>query len=227
MEIDKNSYEITEYKNQPKSFLLDIIPLPDYINGRSETYEFVCELNHVFYTVQEIFKHEFTCRQLLGRLRKYQCFHDSDPIDFPKFTIIEIFKYISKHFTMQFYDFTIGYKKEIKKYLAKHPISGKMTEWKDEKEYNKINEKYIESCFEEALTLQKRLIKLEPIIAKSAEFSYRYAKCVIKGRFPLGEPMIAKSIRYSYEYALDVIKGRFELGEPEIKKHIILTCIIM
>jgi hypothetical protein len=64
----------------------------------------------------------------------------------------------------------------------------------------------------------KELKKREPAIAKSAEYSYYYAKNVIHGKFPLGEAAIAKDSYYSYYYARDVLKGRFPLGEPAIAK---------
>ena len=38
-------------------------------------------------------------------------------------------------------------------------------------------------------------------IAKSAEWSYRYALNVLEGPFELGEPEIAKSAEWSYRYA--------------------------
>jgi hypothetical protein len=60
----------------------------------------------------------------------------------------------------------------------------------------------------------------EPAIAKSSEYSYWYARYVLEGKFPLGEPAIAKSATYSYYYAIDVLKGRFPLGEPAIKLNI-------
>jgi hypothetical protein len=64
----------------------------------------------------------------------------------------------------------------------------------------------------------------EAAIATDAEFSYFYARNVLKsgvysygdGRFELGEPIISTSAYYSYCYAKHVLEGRFELGEPEI-----------
>ena len=58
--------------------------------------------------------------------------------------------------------------------------------------------------------------KLEPTIAKSAEWSYLYALSVLKRKpFPLGEPAISTSARYSYCYARYCLKGKpFPAGEP-------------
>jgi len=62
--------------------------------------------------------------------------------------------------------------------------------------------------YDKALSLGKRIPKLEPFILKDAYWSYWYAKDVIKGRFISGEAVISKNARYSYWYALYVIKGR-------------------
>ena len=48
------------------------------------------------------------------------------------------------------------------------------------------------------------------------EYSYLYARYVLKGRFELGEILIAANPEYSYLYARDILKGRFELGEQAI-----------
>jgi hypothetical protein len=55
-------------------------------------------------------------------------------------------------------------------------------------------------------------------VAKSTKYSYRYAKDLLKGPFPLGEPAIAKYPTYAYFYAYEILKGPFPLGEPEIAK---------
>ena len=55
-------------------------------------------------------------------------------------------------------------------------------------------------------------------IARSPEYAYRYAKYVIKGRFPEGEKAIASNTTYAYHYAKDVINGRFPEGEKAIAK---------
>ena len=58
---------------------------------------------------------------------------------------------------------------------------------------------------------------LEPIIAKSAKYSYLYAKYILNAQpFPLGEKIIAKSAEYSYLYAAEVLKKSFKLGEKAI-----------
>lgn len=55
----------------------------------------------------------------------------------------------------------------------------------------------------------------EKLIALSAENSYYYAR-LLKGRFELGEPIIAKDAEFSYRYAEEIIKGRFPLAEKVI-----------
>ena len=59
----------------------------------------------------------------------------------------------------------------------------------------------------------------EKAIAQSAEYSCKYARYVLKGRFELGEKAIAQSAEYSCKYARYVLKGRFELGEPAMLKN--------
>ena len=51
---------------------------------------------------------------------------------------------------------------------------------------------------------------------KSAEYSYCYARDVLKGRFEKGEDVISKDAYYSYLYARYVLKSRFKEGEDVI-----------
>ena len=60
--------------------------------------------------------------------------------------------------------------------------------------------------------------ELEPIIAKSAEYSYMYADEVLSDEFKLGEKAIAKDSDYAYWYAKYILKDKFPLGEPAIAK---------
>ena len=63
----------------------------------------------------------------------------------------------------------------------------------------------------------EELRKREHVWAKSAEYSYLYAKNVLSGeRFVKGEDAIATNAEYSYAYASYVLKGRFEKGEDAI-----------
>ena len=59
--------------------------------------------------------------------------------------------------------------------------------------------------------------ELEPIIAKSAYYSYQYANDILKGPFKLGEKAISTNAHYSYEYAI-LLEKRFPAGEPVIAK---------
>ena len=65
--------------------------------------------------------------------------------------------------------------------------------------------------------LKHRFIKGEDIISTSAPSSYIYAKLILGSRFRKGEDAIADDIYYSYQYAVHVLKGRFEKGEAKIK----------
>lgn len=63
----------------------------------------------------------------------------------------------------------------------------------------------------------QELKKRETGIAKSPEFSFKYARFILKGRFPEGEDAIATSPKFSFKYARAVLKRkRFPLGEPAI-----------
>ena len=65
---------------------------------------------------------------------------------------------------------------------------------------------------------KEELKKREKYIAKSAQYSYYYAKNILKGPFPLGEEAIAKDTVYANEYAKEVLKGPFPAGEEAIAK---------
>lgn len=58
----------------------------------------------------------------------------------------------------------------------------------------------------------------EDAISKIPDFSYNYARYVIKGPFPKGEDAIATNAAYSFSYARSVIKGPFPKGEDAISK---------
>ena len=60
----------------------------------------------------------------------------------------------------------------------------------------------------------------EKAISRDAEYSYLYARIVLRGPFPLGEEAIAKSSFYSYLYAHYVLKGPFPAGEEAIAKDV-------
>ena len=63
---------------------------------------------------------------------------------------------------------------------------------------------------------KRRIPELESIIANDPNYSYCYARHIIKGRFIEGEKIIATHIYYSYCYAKSVLKGPFHLGHPII-----------
>jgi len=63
----------------------------------------------------------------------------------------------------------------------------------------------------------QELKKREAGIAKSPEFSFKYARFILKGRFEKGEDAIATSPKFSFKYARNVLKrNRFKKGEPAI-----------
>ena len=59
---------------------------------------------------------------------------------------------------------------------------------------------------------------VEHIIKRESAYAFRYARDVIKGRWPEVEPIIMKSPRYSYCYARGVIKDRWIEAEPYIHR---------
>jgi len=72
------------------------------------------------------------------------------------------------------------------------------------------------ASYDRARQLGRRLIQAETCIARSAEWSYEYARNVLQGRFPAGEATIAQSAEYSFKYAEFVLEGRFPAGEKAI-----------
>jgi hypothetical protein len=62
----------------------------------------------------------------------------------------------------------------------------------------------------------RRISELENVIATDPDYSYRYARSVIKGRWEGGEKSIATRPECSYWYASHIIKGRFKEGEKSI-----------
>ena len=85
-----------------------------------------------------------------------------------------------------------------------------------EKEIAKTNPKW---AFEYA-SEHGRDKELEPIIAKSAAYSFKYTYEILHNKpFPLGEPAIAKKEYCSVLYAQHVLYDRFELAEPTIAKN--------
>lgn len=66
--------------------------------------------------------------------------------------------------------------------------------------------------------IRGRWPEAEEVIAKEPWSAYRYADLVIKGRWPEAEATIAKSPFRAHRYAKDVIKGRWLEGEEAIAK---------
>lgn len=74
-----------------------------------------------------------------------------------------------------------------------------------------------ELCYMHALyDIEGRFSLGEEIIAKSSEYSFKYADNVLKGRFEIAEDTISKNALYSVLYAINVLKKRFEIAEDTI-----------
>jgi hypothetical protein len=103
-----SGYNISkELKNQSKEVLLDIDPIPDYIEGKSLTSsQFIIAIgkNGLYSFKNDDFN-------LFESLNEH--------------SLIELYRYLKP----EKYDFKIGYLKEKEKFLIKHPISGNITEW--------------------------------------------------------------------------------------------------
>jgi hypothetical protein len=59
---------------------------------------------------------------------------------------------------------------------------------------------------------------VEHIIKRNSAYAFRYARDVLKERWPEVEPVIMKSPRYSYCYARGVLKSRWIEAEPYIQR---------
>jgi hypothetical protein len=66
------------------------------------------------------------------------------------------------------------------------------------------------------LSRKRKSPDLEVIISTNPQYSYLYARDVIKGRWEEGENIIATHIYFSYCYAKSVLKSPFHLGHPII-----------
>ena len=75
-------------------------------------------------------------------------------------------------------------------------------------------------AYEKAKKAQKRFPELEPDIIQDAEWAYRYALHIIKGRWLESEPTIMKNAHWAYCYARDMIKGRWPEAEPTIMQDV-------
>ena len=119
-----------------------------------------------------------------------------------------------KYFNM----FDYSYEKEIAKTNSKWAYEYTSEHGKD-KELEPIIAKSAEYSYMYADEVLSDEFKLgEKAIAKDSVYAFWYAKYILKDKFSIGEPAIAKDSYYSYLYALDILEGPFKLGEPEIAK---------
>ena len=68
------------------------------------------------------------------------------------------------------------------------------------------------------VNIPEELRKREVAISKDAEYSYVYAREVLKKPFALGEEAISKDAKYSRWYARDVLEKDFYLDDKLIAK---------
>ena len=119
-----------------------------------------------------------------------------------------------KYFNM----FDYSYEKEIAKTNSKWAYEY-TSEHGEDKELEPIIAKSAEYSYMYADEVLSDEFKLgEKAIAKDSVYAFWYAKYILKDKFPLGEPAIAKDSYYSYLYAFDILEGPFKLGESEIAK---------
>jgi hypothetical protein len=64
----------------------------------------------------------------------------------------------------------------------------------------------------------KELEPIAHILKRDSWYAYRYAKDIIRGRWPEAEPYIIKDSWYAFMYAQYVIRGRWEEAESVIIK---------
>ena len=65
---------------------------------------------------------------------------------------------------------------------------------------------------------KEELKKREREISKYAEYSYYYARYVLKGSFPAGEEAISKDAEYAKDYAEYILRADFYLDGKLIAK---------
>lgn len=61
------------------------------------------------------------------------------------------------------------------------------------------------------------LIKHKDLWVNRPDCAYKFARFIIRSRWPEGEPAIARSSRWACEYAIHVLNDRFPAGEPAIR----------
>lgn len=66
-------------------------------------------------------------------------------------------------------------------------------------------------------TYENRFKGAELLIAQNAQYSYLYARDILKGRFQFGENSISQHPYWSFSYAKYVLRGRFKKGEEMIQ----------
>jgi hypothetical protein len=87
-----------------------------------------------------------------------------------------------------------------------------------EDENGEVNPSGVEKAFDWAVGHGRRFLEAESTIARKDPYlTYKYAKYVIKGRWPEGEANILRNLEYAIWYTSDVIKGRW----PEVEEAII------
>lgn len=81
-----------------------------------------------------------------------------------------------------------------------------------------------DAAYHYARCVREDCTRYEQAIMKDARVASRYARFVIKGRWPEAEPYIMQDPWVAYEYAKFVIKGRWPEAEPYIIKDRLAAC---
>ena len=84
--------------------------------------------------------------------------------------------------------------------------------------YDSVPENNPHFFWEKYRNNKEELKKREKYIAKDAEYSYDYARDVLRGPFPAGEEAISKNNFYANEYAVNVLGKDFYLNGKLIAK---------
>jgi hypothetical protein len=99
----------------------------------------------------------------------------------------------------------------------KYQFHWESTQFKDKKD-DSIDKKLLSYFRTEHPVLKKLFAAKEKEIAKDPEWAYKYARDIIRGRWPETEAVIAKDPELAHQYARGVIRGRFPEAEAVIAK---------
>jgi hypothetical protein len=81
------------------------------------------------------------------------------------------------------------------------------------------------NAYRKALRAGKRLPHVEADVLKDPQAALRYARHIVKGRWPEAEPLFAGSPLWAYAYAKRVLNRRWRMGERAIQTSPVI-CIV-